>query len=366
MNKTNKKRSNKQFLLVMLNYAIVFLGVLAIVVIVFWNFMDAYENSRPKIAVNEYMESLTEEHICDLSQNLIDQVDHNIQSEQQCREYMCATIDSINYAKKSRECTDTRQVYVLRSGTTVIGEFSIVAQEADWFGFTPWEVENESIDLSSLNLFGSDYEVAVPSDHKVTVNGTLLDSTYIAEDKIPYEEIEDYYEDYNLPYRVSYHVAPVMGEMDVIITDPEGNEVSFDENTDWTRYFHNCSENEVKELDEFVKKYVDRYVAFTGSRKGNRYNNHKKLMQYVLEGSDFANRLQDAIKGLQFGQSQSDRVVSIVTNHPVRLEEGRYLWDITYEVDTIGYKGTVRTTTNAKIMIVQTENGLKVESMSVY
>ena len=89
-------------------------------------------------------------------------------------------------------------------------------------------------------------------------------------------------------------------------------------------------------------------------------------MQYVLEGSDFANRLQDAIKGLQFGQSQSDRVVSIVTNHPVRLEEGRYLWDITYEVDTIGYKGTVRTTTNAKIMIVQTENGLKVESMSVY
>lgn len=361
-----KKRSFGWFLLGMAIYAAVFLVAVNFGLKAFWNYMEAYENSRPKIAINAYMDSLTEEHVVDMSQELVDQVDHNIQTEEQCRAYMLDAINGINYAKKSKECTDTRQVFVLRTGTTVIGEFSIVAQEADRYGFTPWEVEGESFDLRVLNLYGSDYTVTVPHDHTVTVNGNALDSNYITEEKIIYEEIEDYYENYDLPYRVSYAVAPIMGEMDVVITDPAGNEVTFDENTDWTQYFHNCTDEEVKALDEFTKKYVDRYVAFTGSRKNTRNINYKKLMECVVADSDFAKRLADAIDGLQFGQSQGDKVVSLVANHQVRLEEGRFLCDITYEVDTTGRKGVVRTTTEAKLIVVQTDKGLRVESMNIY
>ena len=77
-------------------------------------------------------------------------------------------------------------------------------------------------------------------------------------------------------------------------------------------------------------------------------------------------RLYNAIEGLEFGQSQGDKVVSLVANHQVRLEEGRYLCDITYEVDTTGKKGVVRTTTNAKLIVVQSTDGLRVESMNIY
>lgn len=364
--KQKKKRSFLWFLLGMVIYAVVFLAAVNFGLKAFWNYMEAYENSRPKIAINAYMDGLTEEHICDLSQDLIDQVDHNVQSVEQCRTYIMDAIDGINYAKKSSECTDTRQVFVLRTGKTVIGEFSIIAQEADEYGFTPWAVEGESFDVSVLNLFGSDYEVTVPYDHTVTVNGTVLDESYVTNEKIIYEEIEDYYEKYDLPYRVTYAVQPIMGEMNVVITDPAGNEVTFDENTDWTQYFHNCSDDETAALDDFTAKYVDRYVAFTGSTRKNRKTNYGKLIDYVVEGSDFASRLYNAIEGLEFGQSQGDKVISLVANHQVRLEEGRYLCDITYEVDTTGKKGVVRTTTNAKLIVVQSTDGLRVESMNIY
>lgn len=360
------KSSTKRFVLGMIIYAAVFLLLLGVGLGVFWNYMEAYENSRPKHAINAYMDSLTQDHVVDLSQNLIDQVDHSIQTQQQCREYMKNAIGKITYARKSKESTDTRQTFVLRSGTTVIGQFSIIAQEPDKYGFTIWELGEESFDISSLNLFGPDYSVTVPSDHVVTVNGFALDSSYITEEKVIYEEIKEFYENYELPYRVSYAVTPIMGEMDVVITDPDGNEVTFDENTDWTPYFHNCTEDETSALDAFTKLFVERYVAFTGSRRSNRYTNFNKLIDHIHADSELRTRLTNAIEGLEYGQSQGDKIVSLVTHHQVRLNEDHYLCDFTYEVDTTGRKGVVRTTTNVKLVVIQTENGLKVESMNIY
>lgn len=361
-----EKRPVNRFALGMVIYAAVFLLMLNFGLLKFWDYMDAYESSRPKQAVQAYMETLTPDRVADLSADLIDQVDHNIQTEAQCRQYIKDAVGKITYAKKSTESTDTRQVFVVRSGSAVIGEFSIKALNPDKYGFTCWELEDESIDVRVLDLFGEPCSVTVPQDHTVAVNGYTLDSTYVTDAKIPYEPVAEFYDDYDLPYRVSYAVTPIMGQMDVVITDPEGNVVTFDESTDWTPYFHNCTEEEIKALDEFSKIFVERYVAFTGSRKTNRYANFNKLKSHIDADSELIARLRDAIEGLEFGQSQGDKVASLVANHQVRLDKTHYLCDITYEVDTTGRKGVVRTTTNAKLVVVQTDKGLKVKSMNIY
>ena len=367
MRKKQTERSRRHgFWLVMLIYGVVFLVIACIGLSIFWKYMEAYENSRPKAAINAYMESLTEEHICDLSQAYIDQVDHNIQSTDECRALIMEAIDDINYAKKPKESGDERQVFALRTGKTVIGEFSIVVQEPDRYGFTPWEVESESFDLSALNLLGTGCQVIVPQDHTVTVNGTKLDDSYITGEMIPYEEIKEYYEDYDLPYRVTYSVAPILGQMDVVITDPAGKEVTFDERTDWTPYFHNCTQEETEALDGFVNAFVERYVAYSGATRFNRFTNYGRLAQYVVDDSDFEKRLYKAIDSLEFGQTRSSAIISVVTNHLVRLEEGRYLCDVTYELDVTGNKGVVRTSTNIRVIAVQTDDGLKAESMNIY
>lgn len=360
------KHGMSRFAFGMLIYAVVFLLIAAVGLAVLWNFMEEYEYSRPKTAINAYMQSLTEEHICDLSQELVDQVDHNIQTQQQCHDFIMDAIGEISYAKKAKGSSADRQVFVLQTEGSVIGEFTIAAGEEGKYGFKPWVLEKESFDLTALNLFGSAYQTIVPSDHTVTVNGYVLDEQYITNAKIPYEPIEDYYEDYDIPYRVCYTVKPVFGEMEVVITDPDGNEMTFDENTDWTPYFHNCTMEEKEMLDAFASEYVERYTSFTGSVSGSRYVYYRRLMEYVMPDTDFADRLREAIEGLAFGQTQGNKVVSVTTHHQVRLAEDKYLLDVTYEVDTIGYKGAVRTTTNARIIAVRTEQGLKAESMSVY
>ena len=59
-------------------------------------------------------------------------------------------------------------------------------------------------------------------------------------------------------------------------------------------------------------------------------------------------------------------MVSITTHLQLRIEEGKYLCDITYEVDTTGKEGVVRTSTSAKLTIVDPDSGLLLESMNIY
>ena len=354
------------FFLFMFLYAAAFLGAAAYGLKYLWSYLESYEASRPKIALNDYMDHLTDAHICDMGLAVMDQIDTNLQSEEECREIIRESISSgVTYAKKSKECTDTRQVYVLRSGGEVIGEFAIEAGSADEYGFTPWSLVSESFDFSFL-VWNDTVSMTVPSDYVVSVNGHPLGSEYIVEDNIHYEEIEAYYEDYDMPYKVTYEAGPFLGQLEMIAADPHGNPVTFDENTDWSQFYLNCSEEETKTLDEFTAEFVKRYVAFTGSNKNTRYTTYDQLIEYVVPDSDLATRLKAAIEGLQFGQSKGDEVVSITAHLQLRLEEGRYLCDITYEVDTTGKEGVVRTTTNAKLTIVETDSGLKLESMNIY
>lgn len=362
---TPKKRGFGRFLLGMVIYAIVFLGLTAVGLKYFWQFMEGFENSRPQNTVNAYMQALTAEHICDLSGNVIDSIDHNLQSEESCREYLLSNLsDDFSCAKKSADCTDDYQLYMIRCGKTLIGKFSIVTGEADRYGFKSWKVQEESFDLSYL--VGESASITVPDQLSVVVNGKKLDSSYITEDQIPYPELEDYYDSYSLPHRVTYTFGPFLGEYDTSVQNDDGDVVTLDENTDYSVYFHNCSEEESQLLDARVKKFLERYIAFTGSANRARMDNYNLLMMYVVPESDLANRMLNAIDGLYYAQSKGDKLATIDTHHRVRLEEGRYLYDVTYEVDTTGYQGVVRTQTNAKIILVEQNSNLLIESFLIY
>lgn len=355
----------KRFFIGMLIYAVIFLGAAACGLKYLWSYLEAYESSRPKNTVEAYMNSLTADHIAELGMEVFDQIDKNLQSEEECRNVICEAIaDGLSYAKSSKESSDTQQVYVLRSGSQVVGRFTIESGASDENGFSGWTVIKESFDFSFL--IGKQESITVPSGYSVSANGHLLDSGYITEDNVPFEEIKDYYEDYDMPYQVTYAAGPILGKIELTVADSEGNQIIVDENTDWSSLYDNCTEERIQELDAFTKVFVERYVAFTGSNKNTRYGTYNRLMEYVVADSDLAIRLSAAIEGLQFGQSQGDQVVSIATHHRMDLGDDKYLCDITYEVDTTGKQGVVRTETNAKLIIAQTEYGLKLESMNIY
>ena len=356
---------NKRFALGMVIYALVFLVIVSAGLWIFWDFIEAYEASRPVNTIKAYVDSLTVERLSDGSGALMDTLDANLQSrEEAARLIQESASGSFSYAKKSAESTEDRQVYVLRNGRQVIGQFAISAGEPDKYGFRVWEVTEESFDFS--HLLGDSVSVTVPSDFTVLVNGYALDESYIVEMDIPYSTLEEFYGQYPLPTMVTYSADSYLGSATMTVVDRKGNPIEITEETDYNLLLPECGEVERENVDELIDQFLTRYVAFTGSSSGTAGGNYNRLIRHLVPEGDLAKRLYTAIDGLHFAQSLRDTIQSIHINQYAKLSDGRYYCDVTYVVETVGKKGPVEMTYNMKVIMLKTEVGLRVEGMTRY
>ena len=364
MNKT-KKGIKHPLLLGMGIYAIVFLAAAALGLRVFWDFIGAYEASRPENTIDAYVSQLEGEEIAEGCGELVAMVDHDLQTEEECRQVILEAVSGgVTYAKKTSESTDSRMVYALRCGSRVIGTVTLGTVSTDEFGFSQWEVEQTEFDLSYL--LEQPAAVTVPGEFTVAVNGRTLDEGYITESGIAYEVLEAFYDDYQLPTMVTYEAGPFLGDVDVEILAPGGESVVMDENTDYGSFLDNCSEDDKRRLAAFADQFLARYVAFTGSAHKSSENNYAKLLPYVVMGSDLHKRMSMALDGLSWAQSNGDRLISITYNHFISIGDGRYICDASYEVDTSGREGVVRTTNYVRFVIVDMAGGPRVEMLTSY
>lgn len=359
----NKKRS---FFKGMLIYALVFLAAAAAGLAVFWNYIDAYERSRPKNTVDAYIASLTPEDICRKSAEYTAMQDGNLQSPEEREAVIAASLtERVTYARKSAESTTERQVYVLRCGSQVIGQLVISAGEPDRYGFTEWVVAEDSFDFS--HLLGQPLSVTVPKEFTVCANGHVLDDRYITESGMEYSALEEFYDDYQLPTLVTYTVEGYLGGMELSVSDEKGTPVSVTEETDWNLYLDNCTREEQAQVETFMEDFLECYVTFTGSANRSAKANYQRLRKnFLIPDSALAQRLYTALDGLAYAKSNGDRLDDVAFHRFTRIEDDRYFCDVTYTVITYGTAGKVQTSNNMKVMLVMTEDGLRVEAMTRY
>ena len=361
-----KKRKKWGFPVFMILYALVVLGAAAWGLSKFWDYMEAYEGSRIKNTIDAYMEQVSPQYVCDRSGDLIGSIDHNLQSEDACRQVILDFLSGgITYARKSAECTDTRTVYVLRSGGRVIGEVELIPQGEPQHGFTPWAVSRDSFDLSFL--VGETASITVDHSMQVYAGDVLLDKRYISETGLHYEAVEDFYGELELPYKLTYTAGPILGDTVLHAVDAEGKTVEIGSEADLDSYLNNCGEGVHAELDAFNKDFIDRYVRYLTSRRDNRQHNYDQLMPLLADGSSLEERVRNAYEGLEFGQSQSDTIVTFHSNYIIDLGNDKYLCDITYEVDSLGRDGQLhRSVNNVRLFLVRNDDGLKAERLLTY
>lgn len=365
-----KKRSNKWFFLGMFLYALVFLGATAYGLHYLWGVLEAYEAKEVyKDAVTQnpmdaYMESLTAEHVVELAMGVTGQIDTNLQSEEACREYMLANLTGEFTRKKYVSSGNTAQSeYAIFCGDTAIGKVITTSHTEEKYGFTVWEVTSESYDLSYL--IGGTVTVTAPHDYTVSIGGQALDSSYIIESGKQYEILSEFYEDYQLPHIVTYQAGPILGQPEAVITDPEGQAVTIDENTDWNVFINNCSEEELAEIDSFLEDFIDSYVDFTSS-KDNRFTAYRDVIGYMVSGGTLADRMKRALDGLQYNHIQDAYVLDITVHNCVDIGNDRYMVDMTYDANVNKYEGYYVESNNLKIILVQTNSGLRAEAMTSY
>lgn len=366
--KKKEKCGNLVFSISMVVYAIVFVAAAALFLNWFWGFIDSYERSQSKVTIRQYMEQLTDEHILSTASDLIGQIDHNIQSEEACEAAILEVLSTdVAYARKSSECTDTKQVYILRCGTQVIGSFTITAGEADAYGFASWSVTEESFDFSFL--MGTPVSVTAPKGYSVYLNGVKLDDSYVTgEETLPFPVLEELYGDYEVPEftKLTYKAGPFLGQFEMTVSDPDGEPFTLDESTDLNIFADNCTDGEIAALSDFTEDFIRRYVVFTGCANDDRFDNYYDLAELIVLGSDLDSRLKNALDGLQYAQSKGDQIDTITIHHYVNIGNGKYLVDLNYLVNTTGLAGVVQTSNNLKLVITETGNGLKTEALFSY
>ena len=364
--KTPKKRRSWGFPLFMVLYALVILAAANWGLQKFWDYMDAYEKSRIQNTIDAYMAEVTPQYVLGRSGDLVGSIDHNLQSEEECEAVILDFLSGgITYARKSAECTDTLTVYVLRSGGKVIGQVELVPQGETRYGFTPWAVSGDSFDLSFL--VGEPASITVDHTMQVYAGDTLLDSSYVTETGLKYAAVEDFYDELKLPYKLTYAAGPILGETILRAVDTKGNPVTVTGEADLDSYLNNCTEAVHTELDSFNQEFIEYYVRYLTSRRDNRQYNYEQLLPYLVDGCDLENRVRNAYEGLEFGQSQSDTIVSFTSNHIIDLGDEKYLCDVTYEVDSLGRDGELhRSVNNAWLFLIRTDDGLQAERLLSY
>ena len=362
MAKQKKVKFGIKLLIAMLVYAVIFLAGVAFGLSWFWDYIAAYEASRPQTAIDAYMDQLEVSHIQDKSANLIATIDHNLQSEKSCLDAIAnALTKKITYARKVSECTDTKKVYMLLCDKKTIGSFTLTAGDKDEFGFTLWSVIEETFDFSFL--IGEGTSVTVPFDYPVYVNGFCLNEDYVTETNIHYPKYEEYYDDCAFPYMVTYKAPAIMGTLEVTIKDRQGNPISEEDALNVDAVLNNCTEEEITALDTIAAKFLKSYVAFTTNAGKKITQNYNDLLNYLVPNGSLAERMDNARSGLKWVPDRGASIVSSEINGHIAMQDGRYLYDISYIVIC---KDSTVIQESVRIIFAQTEDGLRAETMTSY
>lgn len=347
----------------MLIYAMVFILLTEVGLHFLWQFLEAYEASRPKHVADAYLSQLTPERVLDGDPELAEAMDPNIQGREEALDFISDFLRQ-DLTVRRQGGQENTALYSVRLGKETVGTFTLSGENTGKFQFPQWKLEEEHFSLSRYIVPGG--EITVPGTYHVAVNGRELSSDYILETDIRYPELEPYYEDFTLPTKTRYRTPDTLGEAVVTILDENGAEVTPDEEGQWLSVLENCTEEQQKRLEETLDGFLQRYISYVGSRAGSASANFHRLRPYLVPGSTLEKRLNGALFGLSHGQSMGNKLSQWQRNRYFQVDDTHYFCDLTYEMIVTGKKGDVAVQDNLKLILVDTDGKLLVEVLENY
>ncbi|MBR0039782.1 MAG: hypothetical protein IJP64_00170 [Oscillospiraceae bacterium] len=347
-----RRHSARRFALGMIVYALVFIVFLAIGLRIFWGYIDAYEKAQPKHAIDSYVESFDSAHIRALSEDFVSSLDHRIQSEEEAY----ALIEDLfrgelRYSKNSVESTEDRLVFAILSDKRMLGTMAL-SRSGDGSD-TVWTVSDESFDFSDLL---NSAEILAPEEWQISCNGTLLGEEFITETGIRYPSMEEAYDyGFDLPMLVRYQIGNYIGEAQISALNADGNEAQLQDDPAAYTLRDRCTEDQRTRMEDFTRRFLPLYIAFMSNTNHNAYDNYARVHPYLLPGSDLESRFYNAIAGQVYSHSKGDVLHDVVVHGVYELDNGSFLIDVDYMVDTTGNAGTIEN--EAGMLIVAEDQG---------
>ena len=348
-----RRRSSGRFALGMIIYALVFIVFLSIGLRVFWGYIDGFEKSQPSHAIDRYIQSFDSGHIRALSADFVSTLDHRLQSEEESYSVIEELFKGkLRYSKNSVESTDDRLVFAILSENRMLGTMALnrSGEGAD----TVWTVSDEKFDFSDLP---NSAEFLAPAEWQLSCNGNPLGEEYVTERGIRYPSMEEAYNyGFSLPTLVRYEIGNYIGNVAIAARDGDGNDAQLHDDPAGYTLSDRCTEEQRTRMDDFTRRFLPLYIAFMSNSNHNAYDNYARVSPYLLPGSDLESRFYNAIAGQEWSHSLGDVLHDVVVNGVFELENGRFLIDVDYMVDTTA-NGGIKTENAAGMLIVAEDQG---------
>ena len=232
--------------------------------------------------------------------------------------------------------------------------------EPDRWGFTGWQVTDESVSLEPYTVTVS---AVVPEDYTVEVGGTALTDRNIVEKGIPYSLLEPFADDLkNLPTQVRYQYGPVLAAGELTVLDRAGQPVPETLQTE-EHYLDNCSAADRARVKDFVDRYLAAYLPYADdlNRGGMAY--FWDVYQLIIHGGELETRIRRAQDGFEYGNVQQLEILSTDLTCVSDLGGGLYFTDFTYHIRTYGLHDPTEEDYRMRLLLREVDGSLYAEQM---
>ena len=360
-NKTNRFRI---FLVI---YILLFLSAAAAGLYFFSNYLKEYELSRPKYVLDAFLNDLHSGKMEKENFPALQQVNRSVQSEEESMEFIQNLLSDAVLTKSGSESSDSKMVYNIKSGGTLIGKAEMTPSAETKHGFPIWKITSSEY---YMEQFLTSSEIVVPAEYEVYVNNSVLSPDNIIETGIPYEIFSYFYPIYpQLPTLVRYSSGSVFGDISFSVKDKSGKPVS-DKDLNEVSFLKNCyPASKEDELKEFTDEYITKYADYTSNAGGYPTMLYSQLKELVVPDSDLHNRIRLAFDAMNYIICSKCTVSDENLNLICEPAEGLYFSDVSYSTTVKGQDGEKTGDSNIRMMIVdygQDHYKLRAESMTTY
>ena len=318
MANTKKKRrsgAGAAIYVVVLTLWILFLAAVCLYILSqIWAYASVYDETLVEPVIESYVGNLRENLWDDSIAETVEAMPHPYQSNEEVRQLVREILmtDEISYAEKAGAVKSDRITYHLLCGENAFGEVTLtqdtsknlvenvklptqvvgalakmgVAIVPDLY---PWKVAEESFDFSGLY---SSTTVTAPKNYTVMLNGVTLGEENIIEQDIHFDNLEPYYYRYdNLPTKVTYKCEHIMGHLEPVVYDENGNTVTYDPEQDDSQYMTEVDDAVMDRIRAHIDGFSDAYLKLSAST-GDPVTPYNELLNYIEPGSEMDNTLK--------------------------------------------------------------------------
>lgn len=361
-----KKLGSKIYAICLAVYVLLLAGAIFYGLNIVWRYAEEYELAQPTLTMDAYVAQLRENLWGEGIEETIKAMPHEMQTDEECAQIVQEMLSAgITYSRQagSSDSSATTISYSLRCGDSVFGNVTLKEDESMMdqveFGLLPWFVYKEEFDFTGLY---TSVQVTAPAAYTVELNGHKLGSEYIIEEGIHYDVLEDYYSDYpNLPTKVTYKFDNIIGKLEPVIYDEDGNVVTIDPNQDDSQFIKGVEGEQLDRLTSFAEGFINaykKYICGVGS--------YQKLVPYMKIGSDLDERMKLLEDGLSYAHTSSVTINYIAVNNAISLGEGMYIIDVTDEATALQPSGEETETESMKIIVTDTGTDIRAVTMNMY